>query len=306
MISPKDMKRILNSPHRLLPVAERYLLESNVEKSLERDKLHLHPSEICKKDWCPRQSYYRIIGLPEPAESFTLQRLNVFAEGNLIHQKWQSWLTEAGVLEQAEVPVVNKEHRILGHADGIISDKKGRAVLEIKSVGVGTIRFEDYPLFARYAKGEITLDAMWNSITHPFDSHIRQLQLYMYCLDIHEGIVIYEWKPSQDVKEFSVQYQPELVDPILASCMSVQLSLDEGLPPSRPAWLNPTHRVCKGCAFKTECWKGNDDHNDDAQGNTGSRGENWGTGVLQEVQPPRPTEQRDSADAKQPRRVVRQ
>ena len=309
MVSPKDIKRILNSPHRILPVVERRLLEDNEESNEKRDKLHLHPSEICKKDWCPRSSYYRIIGLPEKDESFSLQRLNVFAEGHAIHQKWQKWIQDAGIAEAVEVPVVDKEHRIMGHADAVIVDKKGRAVLEIKSVGVGTIRFEDYGLFAPYAKNEITIDALWSSVKHPFDSHVRQLQLYMHCLGIHDGIIIYEWKPTQDVKEFSVPYQPELVAPILASCMTVQLSLEEELPPDRPSWLSPTHRVCKSCSFKGECWKGYENSSDTGQSENGGSG--WGPSgergeqVSEDIQPPRQTDLGDSRDSREPRRVIR-
>ncbi len=222
MIDPKDMKRILNSPHRLLAPVERMLLEQS--QTSDRDTLHLHPSEICKKDWCPRSSWYRINGYPEPPEKLTFQKLLVFAEGHNIHEKWQSWLTEAGVLDQVEVPIFNEEHRIMGHADGIVKDKNGTAVLEIKSVGVGTVRFEDYGLFAPYSRNEINLDQLWASIKHPFPSHVRQAQLYMYCLGIEEGIILYEWKATQEVKEFSIKYQPELVEPILASSSLIPTS----------------------------------------------------------------------------------
>lgn len=252
MIDPKDMKRILNSPYRLLAPVERMLLEQN--QTSDRDTLHLHPSEICKKDWCPRSSWYRIKGYPEPPEKLTFQKLLVFAEGHNIHEKWQTWLTEAGVLDQAEVPIFNEEHRIMGHADGIVKDKNGTAVLEIKSVGIGTIRFEDYGLFAPYSRNEINLDQLWASIKHPFPSHVRQAQLYMYCLGIDEGIILYEWKATQEVREFSIKYQPELVEPILASCLSVVRALEDGAPPARPMWVDKDHRVCKWCPFRAECW----------------------------------------------------
>ena len=294
-ISPKDMKRIMTSPYRLLPVAERYLLENNVEKSMERDKLHLHPSEICKRDWCPRSSYYRILGLPEPAESFTLQRLNVFAEGNLIHQKWQDWLTEAGVMEGIEVSILDEAHRIMGHADGVVNDKHGRAVLEIKSIGIGTVRFEDIGLFMRYANKEISFDDVWTNIRHPFDSHVRQVQLYMHCLDISEGIIIYEWKATQEVKEFSVKFQPEFVNPILASCLSVIRSLESMVAPDRPSWLFREHKVCKSCPFKTECW------------NEGSGAVNnpSGGGIQQQVSVAVKTSGFDTGDAGEFGRIVR-
>lgn len=306
MISPSDMKRILNSPHRLLAPVERMLLEQN--QTSDRDKLHLHPSEICKKDWCPRSSWYRIMGYPEPPEKLTFQKLLVFAEGHNIHGKWQAWLMDAGVLKQVEVPIFNKEHRIMGHADGVIKDKHGEAVLEIKSVGVGTVRFEDYGLFAPYSKKEITLEQLWASIKHPFDSHVRQLQLYMYCLGIHQGVILYEWKATQEVKEFSVEYQPDLIAPILASCMAVQSALDEEMPPSRPLWLAPDHRVCKNCPFKEECWK-NENSSNGHQGSDGDSGRRADRGrdaeVLRQVPVARQTDGPDSRDARQPRRVVR-
>lgn len=292
-INPKDMKRALANNSRLSGPVERLLLEKNSQKSSKRDTAHLHPSEICKKDWCPRSSYYRIMGFPEPPESLTFQKLNIFAEGNLIHEKWQQWLTEAGVMEQAEVPIFNEEHRIMGHADGVINDKKGRAVIEIKSIGLGTIRFEAYDLFAPYSKKEIDADQLWSSIKYPFPSHIKQAQLYMYCLGIDQGIILYEWKASQDVKEFSIQYQPELISPILASCLSVVRGLEAQTPPDRPTWLFPDHRVCKYCPFNKECWSEN-----------GSKDEVGG--LLHEVQPSGQAGRGDTGDAQRARRVVRQ
>lgn len=302
MISASDMKRLLNSPHRLLAPVERMLLEQN--QTTDRDKLHLHPSEICKKDWCPRSSWYRISGYPEPPEKLTFQKLLVFAEGHSIHEKWQTWLTDAGVLAQVEVPIYDKEHRIMGHADGVVKDKRGEAVLEIKSIGVGTVRFEDYGLFAPYSKKETTLEQLWSSIKHPFDSHVRQLQLYMYCLGIHNGIILYEWKATQEVKEFAVEYQPELIAPILASCMSVQLSLHDEIAPSRPSWLSLEHRVCKSCPFNKECWKGYE-HNGESS-DSGSWGNKPTEQVLGEVQSSDKTVIGDSPNARQPRRVARQ
>lgn len=309
MINPKDMKRVMNSPYRLLAPVERLLLEDNDKKSGERDKLHLHPSEICKKDWCPRSSYYKITGHEEKVESFTLQRLNIFATGTQIHEKWQDWLTRAGVLESAEVPIFDEEHMIMGHADGVVSDKKGRAVLEIKSVGIGTVRFENYELFSKYAKKEIGFDDVWALIKEPFPSHVRQAQLYMYCLGIEDGLILYEWKATQDVKEFAIKYQPEIVDPILASCLSVVRALRDKVAPERPMWLSPDHRVCKYCPFKAECWD-NENGNNGQQGTDGGQvngtDPRWSFQVSVEVQPSRETDGRRTDAPRQSRRVTRQ
>lgn len=249
----KNYKNSLSSTQRILPVLEKHLIQEQLDST--RDTLHLHPSEICKKDWCPRSSWYTIKGYDKQEESYSFQRLLIFEEGHNIHGKWQAWLVDAGILEQPEVPIVNEEYRIMGHADGIISDKKGRAVLEIKSVGAGTIRMEDYELF----KGAETPEAAWKKVRQPFYSHLRQLNLYMYCLDIHDGIFIYEWKATQDVKEFSVKFQPHLIEDILAGCKSVVRGLDSGIPPMRPTIAeSPTSKICKSCPYSKVCWKEDD------------------------------------------------
>ena len=246
----KNYKNNLTAKGRVIPVVEKQLIKEQLSST--RDTLHLHPSEICKKDWCPRSSWYTIKGYEKQDESFTFQKLNIFAEGHAIHEKWQTWLTNAGVLEQAEVPILNEEYRLMGHADGIINDKKGRAILEIKSVGAGTIRMEDYESF----KSATSENEMWKKVRQPFPTHLRQLNLYMYCLGIHEGVFIYEWKPNQDVKEFSVRYQAELIEDILAGCQSIIRGLESGIPPMRPTLAeSSTSRICKNCPYSKVCWK---------------------------------------------------
>lgn len=246
----KNYKQTLNSKHRLIPVVEEHLMRQQLGST--RDTTHLHPSEICKKDWCPRSSWYTIKGYEKKGESFTFQRLNIFAEGHSIHEKWQNWLTDAGVLDKAEVPIYNEEYRLMGHADGIINDSKGKAILEIKSVGVGTIRMEDYDLFSNSA----TPDEMWKKVRKPFMTHLRQVNLYMYCLGIHDAVFIYEWKATQEVKEFAVKFQPELIEGILAGCNNVIRSLDSGIPPMRPTWVeDSSSKTCKQCPYKDVCWK---------------------------------------------------
>lgn len=248
-----NYKNSLSSTQRILPVVEKFLIKEQIEST--RDTAHLHPSEICKRDWCPRSSWYTIKGYPKQDEKLTFQKLLIFAEGHNIHDKWQTWLSDAGILEQSEVSIVNEEYRILGHADGIIKDKKGRAVLEIKSVGAGTIRMEDYELF----KGAETPEAAWKKVRQPFYSHLRQLNLYMYCLGIHDGIFIYEWKATQEVKEFSVKFQPHLIEDILSGCKSVVRGLESGIPPMRPTIAeSSSSKICKSCPYVKVCWKEDD------------------------------------------------
>jgi CRISPR/Cas system-associated exonuclease Cas4 (RecB family) len=249
----KNYKETLSSKHRIIPAVEKVAIKQQLEST--RDTEHLHPSEICKKSWCPRSSWYTIKGYERVDKRLTFQTLNVFEEGHLIHRKWQSWMKEAGILESAEVPIYDPEHLLMGHADAIINDKKGRALVEIKSVGAGTIRYEDYDLWESCGTPE---DA-WKKVHKPFYSHLRQLNLYMYCTGIHDGIILYEWKATQEVKEFHVKHQPELIADILSSCKVVIRSLESGIPPMRPSWMeDSSNSVCKYCPYKNVCWKDND------------------------------------------------
>ena len=250
----KNYKESLVSKNRIIPAVERIAMKHKLEST--RDTQHLHPSEICKKSWCPRSSWYTIKGYNKEERRFSFQTLNVFEEGHSIHRKWQTWMEEAGILEASEVEIFNEEYRLMGHSDGIIKDKKGRAIVEIKSVGAGTVRYEDYDL---WSSTEST-DDLWKKIHKPFYSHLRQINLYMYCTGIHDGILLYEWKATQEVKEFHVKFQPSLIEDILSSCKSVIRGLESGIPPMRPVWIeDSTNWACKNCPYKNTCWKEDDD-----------------------------------------------
>lgn len=279
----QSYKESFKTKGRLIPAVERTLVRETENRNANRDTLHLHPSEISKKDWCPRSSWFKIKGYPVPPESLSFQRLNIFAEGHNIHHKWQRWLHQAGLLcglwgcnsctnvfyadapticqscfskdiYYREVPIRHDELHIIGHSDGEIVDDEGRALIEIKSVGPGTIRWENPTLFNAYQSHELTLDGMWKNIKKPFASHIRQGTIYMYCRKVDTIIFIYEWKPTQDVKEFIVEYQPEIMEPIIAGCQQVVEHLDGDNPPPRPTWATETHSECKKCPFNKECW----------------------------------------------------
>lgn len=287
MVAPwysKNYKESLKHKGRILPLVASQIIKNSEQRNAHRDTAHLHPSELAKKDWCPRSSWYKINNYPASPDSTAFTRLNVFEEGHAIHNKWQTWLWQAGVLYgnwscetctnkwtalapdtcprcadtaiyYREVPIQNDQYRLLGHADGIIEDSHGKALLEIKSIGLGTIRWENKTLYNAYTSGEIKFEDIWKNIKKPLASHIRQGSLYMYCTGIETIIFVYEWKPTQEVKEFVVQYQPEVIKDILVGCSMVIDSLESGVVPSRPGWaLDESANGCKFCPYKKVCW----------------------------------------------------
>jgi hypothetical protein len=152
-----------------------------------------------------------------------------------------------------EVPIKSDEYRIIGHADGEWDDGQGTALVEIKSVGLGTIRWDAPQLYDGFANGDLSLAELWKRIKRPLLPHRRQINLYMHCTGIHNAIVIYEWKPTQEVKEFALAYDSSLVQPMLDGAVEVNASLESGVAPPKP----PTFRKsveCKMCPYKTGCW----------------------------------------------------
>jgi len=271
------------SHERVLPKIEAVVSQQMIERNSKRDTAHNHPSELSKNDWCPRASVYKITGYEESDPSHSnLRRMNVFAEGNAIHDKWQRWMWDTGCLvgnwrcnlcghgwmgkspdvcpecmrsdiRYLEVPIFDEEHMIIGHADGEWEDSQGRALIEIKSVGLGTIRWDAPDLYEGYEKGDLTLDELWKRIKRPLLPHRRQINLYMYCRKIDKAIVLYEWKPSQEIKEFHLSYDAALVKPMLEGAKQVKEAVENGTLPPRPQGFRKS-KECLFCPFKKECW----------------------------------------------------
>lgn len=270
---------------RILPRIEAALAIEQAERNSHRDTKHFHSSEMSKDNWCPRSTWYKIMDTEESdPQSMNLSRMNIFAEGHSIHDKWQRWMAKAGGLygnwkcnacdatfegtspdgcnhcgsddiKYKEVPLYSERYKIVGHADGVWEDVKGKAVVEIKSVGLGTLRWDAPKLYEGYADGNLSLDDLWKRIKRPLTTHLRQVNLYMMCLGIEDAVVIYEFKPNQAVKEFHIKYDKNLVTPILEGIDYVLDCMEENTVPSKP--VTATHKscaTCKFCAYKTHCW----------------------------------------------------
>jgi hypothetical protein len=238
---------------------------------------------MAKTGWCPRSTYFRILACREagdpflkPAESVGVQLLNIFDEGHYIHDKWQKRLRDMGrlwgnwvcqvcdhrfkdqlypgicsycdqeILIYREVPLRAEQYLISGHADGAIPDIN--SLIEIKSVGTGTVRIEAPEIFSKNSEGQkIDLTGLWKDIEEPFPAHIRQGQLYLaLCnlmgLPFDQIVFLYEAKFNQGAKEFAVKYDPAIGNALLAQAEEIVKALDlKGPIPKCPTG------TCKDC-----------------------------------------------------------
>lgn len=274
-----------NKPHeRVLGKIEGVINRQYEKRQSQRDWQHLHPSQLAKTDWCPRANFYQLTDTAESNPSRnTIRKLNIFAEGNNIHTKWQDWMWKTGCLignwrcnrcghgwmaksplicpecghvdiVYKEVPIYDDEHHLRGHADGEWEDHHGRALIEIKSIGLGTLRWDAPKLYEGYEKGDLSLDDLWKAIKRPLIPHRKQINLYMYCRRLNNAIVIYEWKPTQEVKEFHLTLDMGTVQPMLDGAKQVIEALDTGIVPDRPEGFMKS-KQCKFCPYKDKCWE---------------------------------------------------
>jgi len=263
MTGMSDLKRFLyakKSNPRLIGDIERHLLAKTPE--VRRTDV-LHPSEMAKSDWCLRASYFALSGVPVKKETPNLRLQSIFDEGHYIHAKWQNWFNEMGnlhghwlcavcttlfvgtspkqcpgcnayphFLTYKEVPLIDTTLRIAGHSDGWIKGIGEDCLIEIKSIGAGTIRIEAPDLIAK-ADGD--LQAAWRSIRRPFSTHVMQGQIYLELMrrsgyDVNEIVFLYELKADQDYKEFVIKADFELVESKFLKAKRVCEAVEAGTP----------------------------------------------------------------------------
>jgi len=272
----KDLKKFLDATKketRLVGPIERHLMR---QPEGDRSTTVLHPSEMIKADFCHKYSYYLLMGGKKKGEKPSLRLQNIFDEGHFIHEKWQRRIYEMGnmygdfkclVCQKVtsglspakcdhcnstrlfydEVALVDPTLRIAGHTDGWVKGLGEDFLIEIKSIGEGTFRFEAPNLLI---DADNNLVKAWNSIRRPFRGHLLQGQMYlelarrMYGDDAPKEIIfLYELKANQDYKEFTVKADFEMVDRVFYNAQKINDAVDAGVRPK----CNISPDGCKQC-----------------------------------------------------------
>jgi hypothetical protein len=264
----------------------------------DRERHLIHVSEMSKDDWCPREAYYKLAHTEptDTGEAVYQQREIIYENGNDTHTKWQTWMAEMGklwglweclvcghtwedtspvscpacfyqALKYREVPLASTTLPLLGHADGAIE----KSLVEIKGIGVGTIRLDSPSLVSKCTfkapDGHSVLDMerVWKSITRPLKSHQLQGLFYLWLAeqmgyDFDQIVFIYEYKPTQATKEFVIPFSKERIQPLLDTLVEVIHLVEHGdPPPPRPAGFDKHSRPCNSCVFRKGCYKESDD-----------------------------------------------
>lgn len=276
----------------ILKSIQRHVMQRASEPDPDRRDDIMHPSDMSKAEWCWRHDYYRMIKTPvdEKTSSPSFNMESIFQEGHDIHDKWQTWLHEMGWLygvfmctmcrhrwwalspmscdncgsqrrpKYKEYPLEADDLYVAGHSDGgIMKPNQALRLLEVKSLSLGTLRFEAPDLYQMYLDN-IDIKQIWQKIQRPFPSHARQGQTYLWLANragtpIGEIVFIYEWKPTQAVKEFVMKYNPKTIERNIIAINWVVEAIEQERPPRRPHWAEDENaRNCKSCVYRTTCW----------------------------------------------------
>jgi hypothetical protein len=175
------------------------------ERPKDKRAIHcFHPSTLHK----PVDYLFKAYFEGNDGNAFDPRVLRVFDNGHQVHDRLQKYLHNIGILKELEVPIENKEYEIRGHTDGILEIESKTGVLEIKSIN----------------------SMGFYSLYQPKNDHLIQINIYMFCLDIPRGLLLYENKDNQELKEFFVKQDPLILNPILDKIRIVQGMIQKGSP----------------------------------------------------------------------------
>lgn len=223
-IQPKGVA----SAESLLKYLDKNLVRS--EDAGEKKISGFHPSYgyECKRRWV-------LLFQGAPVETkFSARTMRIFGNGHEVHARWRGYFRDVlGILIAAEVEVVIDDPvPIRGHADGII-DWGGRKLYELKSISPW--RFD------------------WRkAYNKPDTKTYQQAQIYLHCLDLEEGFVIYENKGTQEVLIFPIERDDDFIQKLLKKYKKIYKMFEDGETPPRPYKRESDN--CKSCDLEKYCW----------------------------------------------------
>ena len=193
-----------------------------------------HPSYTnqCKRYW-----YYMFEGVNTDVD-FRPQTYRIFDNGHAVHDRLYKYFREMGILINEEIPVNYSSPPIEGTADGIIN-WYGEKLIELKSISSEGFHYRQI-----YKK--------------PKDEHYTQAQIYMECLNLDSGFVIYENKNNQELLPIYIEKDQVFIDKLFKKYREIYGSFVQQIIPERPYKITSKH--CQSCNVRSLCWSGENDN----------------------------------------------
>lgn len=227
----KNIVKNLGEESIVIPAWDAYLVGRQEKSEHHSRPFVFHPSSIYVGQ-CMRRLFFDFIQMPDGEGVTDPNVLRIFDVGHDVHRRIQRDLRAAGILIEDEVKLEDAIHRLIGSADGLLKIGARQLILEIKSINANG--------FERLYK--------------PDPKHVCQLTLYLHMKKLREGVVLYECKDNQRVKEFRVHYNERLAKELLDMLRHVLTEFHNAKVPAKGG-DSPDSSVCRFCPFTQHCWE---------------------------------------------------
>lgn len=195
-----------------------------LDQQRSREQVHFYITDSGK---CPRAVFFKFKNAPR--KKMDARILRIFEKGEYLHRNIFNILyrLRIGITTEIKIPA---QEIVSGRADAILCINNENYVLDIKSMN----------------------SMIFRSLTQPKEENIYQLQLYLHFFKIKKGILFYIDKDKQDIKEFIIEYDPNLVQSLLKDFEELKKKIEADIVPKRfDGW--PDNWQCKYCQFRETC-----------------------------------------------------
>lgn len=244
----------------LIGILHQQVAANNRKDAEGRDCCKIYPSSIGK---CKRAIVYQMLGY----EAKTMEpRIQLICEnGNFYHERAQGMFGDAGILLAPELSIKVPELRLSGRTDALIrnflphtsSSEIIRIVNRVKDAEgneVEQLVYEGPDNDVAIVELKSISDSGFKYISKkgPKEMHVMQLMLYLHLFGVKQGILLYENKNDQDMKEFFIGYDPVMSSRIMQKMYDINDCVDKKNLPIKE--YDRTDNECQYCDYFDICW----------------------------------------------------
>jgi len=195
-----------------------------LDRERDREQHHFYITDAGK---CSRAIFFKFKNVPR--EKMEPRVLRMFDHGDYIQMQILNNLFSLGIVRASEVKIPPQE-LISGRADAIITLNNELYVVDFKSMN----------------------SMVFKNFTETKKDNINQIQLYLRYFKIPKGILLYINKDTLELKEFLVEYNPDIAQKLLKDLSELKTKIDSNVVPDRiPDY--PDNWQCQYCQFKEIC-----------------------------------------------------
>ena len=230
---------------------------NNEEESKKHDPCKFYPSSVGK---CLRAIVYQMQGYK--AQEADARFLFICDNGTYFHERLEALFDTTGLLIAPEVSFKMPELRLSGRTDAIIKNflehESSNNIIKLYKEDKET---QKQDLLYEGSDNDIIIvelksinDSGFNYLDRkgPKEAHVMQLMLYMHLTGIKQGMLLYENKNDQKLKEFFIGYDSVLAEKIMKKIHLANKHVDEKTLP--PKEYEPSDFECRYCEYRNLCW----------------------------------------------------